>query len=306
MRFIDLFCGIGGFRVALTNKGHECVFSSDIDTKVQMAYEDNFGELPSGDITKISTNKIPQHDILCAGFPCQSFSISGKHDGIDDPRGQLFFEIARIAKKHKPKIMLLENVRNILTINEGRVIRTIYQELNKLGYDVYYDLINSSLNGIPQKRERVYFVCLRKSEGLKFVSNQDTYQQLFLKDILVDEDMCKDLVVKRDDMKLGEDSQKQELKPIRIGHVNKAHQGERIYSTNGHSVTIAATTGGAGANTGLYLVDDVVRRLHITECKKLMGFPVSHKVSSGREGYKQLGNAVIPPMVERVYENISL
>ncbi len=306
MRFIDLFCGIGGFRVALSNKGHECVFSSDIDTKVQAAYKDNFGEAPSGDITKISANKIPPHDILCAGFPCQSFSISGKHNGIEDPRGQLFFEVARIAKKHKPKIMLLENVKHILNINGGQVFKTIYEELDKLGYEVYYDLINASLNGIPQKRERVYFVCLKRGEGLKFTNNQNTYKRVFLKDILIDKDMCQDLIVRRNDMKLDEDSDTEELKPIRIGHVNKAHQGERIYSTNGHSVTLAATTGGAGANTGLYLVDDVVRRLHVTECKRTMGFPESHKVSPGREAYKQLGNAVIPPMVERVYDNISL
>ncbi len=306
MRFIDLFCGIGGFRVALENKGHECVFSSDIDAKAQIAYQENFGDTVFGDITKISANKIPSHDILCAGFPCQPFSISGKHDGINDPRGQLFFEIVRIANKHKPKIMLLENVKNILSINGGQVIRTIYEELDKLGYEVYYDLINSSLNGIPQKRERVYFVCLRKSEGLKFTNGQDTYKKVFLKDILIDKDMCKDLIVRREDMHLGEDSEIQKLKPIRIGHVNKAHQGERIYSTNGHSVTIAATTGGAGANTGLYLVDGDVRRLHIEECKKVMGFPTEHKVSRGREGYKQLGNAVIPPMIEKVYDNISL
>lgn len=309
LRFIDLFCGIGGFRVALEKSGHQCIFSCDIDRKVQLAYKDNFGETPAGDLTKIPNSQIPPHDILCAGFPCQSFSISGKHSGINDPRGQLFFEIVRIAAKHKPPIILMENVKNILTIDSSRVINTIKQELDDLGYEVFYDSINSSLNGIPQKRERVYFVCIRKGSGIEYDrdrATENTYKKIYLKSILMDKDACKDLIVRRKDMVLKQDASHEELKPIRIGHVNKASQGERIYSTNGHSVTISATTGGAGANTGLYLVDDEVRRLHIDECKKLMGFPLKHKVTPGRGGYKQMGNAVIPPMIEKVFSSISL
>ena len=304
MKFIDLFCGIGGFRTALQKKGHECVFSSDIDTKAQAAYKENFNELPSGDITQIPTNKIPAHDILCAGFPCQPFSISGKHKGIDDSRGKLFYEIVRIASKHKPKIMLLENVKNILTIDNRKVIKVIYKELGALGYDVFFDVINASMHGIPQKRERVYFVCLKKGEGMSYSLPEATNEKIYLKDIVMDNKHCQDLIVDRKDTFLKEDATTNELKPIRIGYVNKAHQGERIYSIKGHSVTIAATTGGAGANTGLYLVDGKIRRLHIEECKEIMGFDASHKLSSGREGYKQLGNAVMPPIIEKVFNGI--
>jgi len=306
MRFIDLFCGVGGFRVALESQGLECAWSCDIDVKAQKAYKANFGDTPVGDITKIATNQVPPHDVLCAGFPCQSFSISGKHKGIADPRGQLFYDIIRIAKKHKPDIMLLENVKNILTMNKSKVIKTIKSEIKKAGYEIHYHVSNASFHGMPQKRERVYFVCLRKGSGLRYNQPKETYQKLYLEDVLMSSDRCKELIIhERYKITLDTTEKENELKPIRIGHVNKAHQGERIYSIKGHSVTLAATTGGAGANTGLYWIDQQVRRLHINECKTIMGFPESHKVSDGREGYKQLGNAVMPPMIAKVYSGIT-
>lgn len=306
MYFIDLFCGVGGFRVALQKQGHECVFACDIDGKVQEAYRANFGDIPAGDITEIPEKSIPPHDILCAGFPCQSFSISGKHKGVNDPRGRLFYDIVRIAKYHKPYIMLLENVKNILTIDNKRVIETIKKEINEAGYNIHYDIHNASLYGIPQKRERVYFVCILKGEGIKYHKPKETYKEIYLENIVIDNRKCDGLFVDRKDMEYSTKPQEPQLKPIRIGYVNKAHQGERIYSVKGHAVTLAATTGGAGANTGLYLVDGQVRRLHIDECKKIMGFPIRHKVSNGREGYKQLGNAIMPPMVERVFGAIKV
>ena len=304
MKFIDLFCGIGGFRVALQKKGHECVFSSDIDTKAQAAYKENFNELPSGDITQIPPNKIPAHDILCAGFPCQPFSISGKHKGIDDLRGKLFYEIVKIAEKHKPKIMLLENVKNILTIDNKKVIKIIEKEITSLGYQIFYNVINASMHGIPQKRERVYFVCLKKGEGMNYSLPEASNKKIYLQDIIMDNKHCQDLIVNRKVTFQNKDVTTNELKPIRVGYVNKARQGERVYSIMGHSVTIAATTGGVGSNTGLYLVDGKIRRLHIEECKKIMGFNKNHKLSDGREGYKQLGNAVMPPIIEKVFNGI--
>lgn len=129
-KFIDLFCGIGGFRIALEEKGMECVFSSDIDKDVQETYKRNFGEKPMGDISEISERKIPKHDILCAGFPCQPFSISGKQNGLHDINGKLFYEIIRIAQYHKPLILLLENVKNIMNNKNayiGKNIETIFK-----------------------------------------------------------------------------------------------------------------------------------------------------------------------------------
>jgi len=151
--FIDLFAGIGGFRTALEQRGMKCVFSSEIDEKAKEAYFNNFGETPHGDITEIPEKKIPPHDILCAGFPCQSFSISGSSKGFDDDRGRLFYEIVRIAQYHQPHVLLLENVKNILTIDNGNVIKTIENKLDEIGYTINKHVLNASYFGIPQSRE---------------------------------------------------------------------------------------------------------------------------------------------------------
>ena len=253
-KFIDLFCGIGGFRKALEEKGLECVFSSDIDKDVQEAYSRNFGDKPYGDITEIPENKIPKHDILCASFPCQPFSISGKRLGIDDNNGRLFYEIIRIVQYHQPCIVLLENVKNILNVNNGKVIKAIDQKLDKIGYKVHRHILNASLFGVPQARERVYFVCLRKDFGseytLKYTKPKETYKKVFLDDIL-EKEVEENLYIKRDDIVLDTSPVGRDLKPIRIGQVNKGGQGERIYSPFGHSITLSAFGGGVGARTGL-------------------------------------------------------
>ena len=307
-KFIDLFCGIGGFRLALEKRGLECVFSSEIDAHAKNMYEANFGELPEGDITEIPSEKIPEHDILCAGFPCQSCSISGRHGGISDKRGQLFYEIVRIADFCKPGLLLLENVKNILSIDGGKVMELILKELDGIGYDVRVFVLNSSNFGIPQSRERVYFAALRKdivcSDKLGFLPPQETNKKIYLEDML-DVDIDESLIIKREFfVTINECDVEHKLKPIRVGYVNKGGQGERIYSPKGHAVTQSAYGGGVGARTGLYATKQGIRRLSINECKKVMGFPEGHKVSGGTQGYKQLGNAVIPDMVGHVYEGI--
>lgn len=305
--FIDLFAGIGGFRTALEKKGMKCVFSSEIDVKAQEAYFKNFGEVPSGDITEISEKKIPPHDILCAGFPCQSFSISGQSKGFDDDRGRLFYEIVRIAQYHQPHVLLLENVKNILTIDNGNVIKTIETKLDEIGYTLNKHILNASYFGIPQSRERVYFVALRKHNKTKnkliYSPPKESFKKIYLEDIL-EKEVNEALFIDRNDMVIDFEDRKHKLEPIRIGHVNKGGQGERIYSEKGHAITLSAFGGGVGARTGLYLIDDKVRRLSINECKKLMGFPKNHYVSEGMQGYQQLGNAVIPPMISHVYDSI--
>lgn len=134
VKYIDLFCGIGGFHLALSSFGAKCVFASDIDGKARAVYQKNFGIEPAGDITKIKNKKIPPHDILCAGFPCQPFSISGNQEGFNDPHGKLFFQIIRIARFHKPKILLLENVKNLKTHDNCKTIIEIKKQLNDIGY----------------------------------------------------------------------------------------------------------------------------------------------------------------------------
>jgi DNA (cytosine-5)-methyltransferase 1 len=133
-KYIDLFAGIGGFHYALKSLGAECVFASEWDKNAAETYKNNFGLEPNGDITLIDANEIPKHDILCGGFPCQAFSISGKRKGFEDTRGTLFFEIARIVNHHLPKVLFLENVKNLVKHDNGKTLKVIINTLEDLGY----------------------------------------------------------------------------------------------------------------------------------------------------------------------------
>ncbi len=167
MKFIDLFCGIGGFHQALSNFGGQCVFACDIDADCRNAYEENYHIAPASDITKIDVNDIPSFDVLCVGFPCQPFSKAGLQQGFDDERGNLFFNICAIVKRHQPKYLILENVRNLSTHDGGNTWTTIYQHIDRLGYNTYETpLILNALNfNVPQNRERVVILCKRKDLG---------------------------------------------------------------------------------------------------------------------------------------------
>ena len=310
--FIDLFCGIGGFRLSLEKKRLKCVYSCELDKHAAWAYEQNFKENPLGDIRLIDEADIPPHDVLCAGFPCQSFSLAGKRKGLEDSRGNLFYEIVRIAKHRKPSVILLENVKNILTINESSVFNQLKKSLENIGYDFYHSVLNCSHFGIPQNRCRVYIVCLRRGSHLRYKAPEPTYKRKYLKEILLPNEKCKDLILlKRKYVLYSYPDTNPVLAPIRIGHYlipnsksKKAFHGMRIYSANGHAITLCANSGGLGGKTGYYLVNDVVRKLHIEECKRLMGFPAKHIVSQGQQGYRQFGNAVCAPMIERIFEGI--
>jgi DNA (cytosine-5)-methyltransferase 1 len=165
--FIDLFCGVGGFHQALSQLGGECVFASDIDKECQKTYFENYGIMPVGDITTVDETTIPDFDVLCGGFPCQSFSKAGKRKGIEDARGTLFFDILRIAKHHKPKFMVLENVRNLAGHDNGQTWKIIHENLVQIGYSVSPSPIIFSPHfiGIPQHRERVFILCKRADIG---------------------------------------------------------------------------------------------------------------------------------------------
>lgn len=182
--FIDLFAGIGGFRMALERFGLECVFSSEIDDHAAKTYADNFGEYPAGDITKIAAEEIPEHDLLCGGFPCQPFSMCGDRDGVADPRGTLFWEILRIAKHRRPKAMLLENVTGL---TRGKMVETFGAMLDSLagiGYDPFWAVLDASRYGIPQKRVRLYITALRKDLGWSWVPPEPTDEPCKLADVL--------------------------------------------------------------------------------------------------------------------------
>jgi len=158
MKFIELFAGIGGFRLGMERGGHECVFSSEIDKYASLIYEKNFKDKPYGDITQIKSEDIPNHDILCGGFPCQSFSIAGKRGGFNDTRGTLFFQIARILKDKQPKYFILENVKGLLSHDGGQTFKIIISTLTDIGYDIQWQVLNSKNFGVPQNRERVFII----------------------------------------------------------------------------------------------------------------------------------------------------
>ena len=300
-RFVDLFSGIGGFHLAMSEFGANCVFASEWDIFAAKVYEQNFKIKPFGDITKISEKDIPEHDVLCAGFPCQAFSVSGKQKGFEDTRGTLFFDIVRIVKHHKPEILLLENVKNLESHDNGKTLKIILNALDELEYKVFYKILNASDFGLPQNRERIYFVCFRKDLNIKhFVFPAPLDLKTSLKSVLEVNSKIKPM--ERNDVTLKNDIQPcinlfGELdlpnKPIQIGIVNKGGQGERIYSTLGHACTLSAYGGGVGAKTGLYLVDEKIRKLSPRECARIQGFPDSFKLdSNSNQAYKQFGNSV--------------
>src|SRR5699024_6991392 len=166
-KFIDLFAGIGGIRIPFDEFGGKCVFSSEWDKHAKKMYEANFGEIPYGDICEIDKGEIPEHDILLAGFPCQSFSIMGKSLGFADTRGTMFFEIEKVLKEKKPQAILLENVKQLRTHDKGRTLKVILAKLENLGYEVSYTILNALDFGLPQKRERIIIVGFL-NHGLKF------------------------------------------------------------------------------------------------------------------------------------------
>ena len=308
--FIDLFAGLGGFHLALNSLGAKCVYANEWDVPAQKVYEKNFGIIPEGDITKVNEKTIPDHDILCAGFPCQAFSISGKQRGFEDSRGTLFFDVARIVKEKHPKVVFLENVKNFASHDGGKTISVIKATMEELGYSFNYKVLNAVDYNIPQKRERVYMVCFRNVLGISdFEYPEPMKLTKHVEDFLLDKcDETERLYVDRPDIYYNdiEDNQYSN-KTIRLGIVNKGGQGERIYSTKGIAITLSAYGGGVFAKTGGYLIDKKPRKLHPRECARLMGFPDSYKISdSTHQAYKQFGNSVIINVLQYVAQEIGL
>ena len=302
--FIDLFAGLGGFRLALESLGAKCVYSSEWDKFAQEVYCENFGEIPDGDITKVDENQIPEHDILCAGFPCQAFSISGKQRGFEDSRGTLFFDVARIVKAKKPKVVFMENVKNFATHDKGKTLSVVKSTMTELGYTFNYKVLNATDYGIPQKRERIYMVCFRNDLNInEFFFPKTLSLQKHVEDFLLnDEKLISSLYVYRPDIYYNNKiDNKKSNRPIRLGIVNKGGQGERIYSTKGIAVTLSANGGGIFAKTGGYLVNGIPRKLHPRECARLMGFPDSYKMSKNKnQAYKQFGNSVVVDVLQYI------
>lgn len=308
MDFIDLFAGIGGFRLGLQSQGDTCVFSSEWDTDSQFTYEINFGVTPHGDITKIDETDIPDHDVLCGGFPCQAFSVSGKQLGFEDSRGTLFYDILRIARLKKPKVIFLENVKNLLQHDSGRTISVIEQSLRDLGYSVFFKTLRSSDYGVPQARNRVYIVAFRSDLGVdNFNFPSPTGDLRVVRDIIEPLSDPGNFEIKRSDIQVYGDEMAviDPRKPLQIGKINKGGQGERVYSVHGAGITLSAYGGGAASKTGAFLVDGKVRKLTPRECARLQGFPESFTPHPKTHlAYKQFGDSVSVPVIALIYKEI--
>lgn len=293
LKFIDLFAGIGGIRIPFDEMGYKCVFSSEWDKKACRTYEANFGETPAGDITKIDAADIPPFDICLAGFPCQSFSIMGKMQGFNDIRGTMFFEIERILKHHRPKAILLENVKQLTTHDNKRTFATILQRLTALGYTPKYKVLNALDFGLPQKRERVIIVgFLDRNQADRF--NFDFKPLKYnLADILEDEGDI-DRSYYASDMIQRKRSEAAKGKTVfypSVWHENKSGNISILdYS--------CALRNGASYN---YLLVNGIRRFTSRELLRLQGFPDSYKiVVSNSDIRRQTGNSVAVPMIRAV------
>lgn len=318
-RAIDLFAGIGGIRLGFEQAFQdniETVFVSEWDEKATETYKANFGDEIeiNGDITKIKEEDIPEHDILLAGFPCQAFSMAGQRKGFNDTRGTLFFDVARIIKYHKPKVVFCENVKNLLNHDRGRTFKVIKNVLEELGYVVYYKVLNSKNFGVPQNRERIYIVAFRKDINHGFFNfPEETDSTKTIRDIMEDKEV----------------SPKYYLSTVYLESLRR-HKQRHESKGNGFgyeirdidSIAGAIVCGGMGRERNLIIDNrltdfvpvthikgdinkEFIRKMTPREWARLQGFPDDYKmVVADTHLYKQFGNSVTVPVIRAIAENI--
>jgi DNA (cytosine-5)-methyltransferase 1 len=312
IKFIDLFAGIGGFRIAGERLDGKCVFSCEIEKNAQKIYKENFGEEPYSDITKLNPKDLSDFDILFAGFPCQPFSIAGKRKGFkDEKNGNLFFYIYEIVKIKKPPVLVLENVRNFLTHDEGRTFATVQKLLEELDYNVYAEILNSKYFNLAQSRERVYIVAIHKDisynyDFKKIKSQAKKNNNIVVLEDILEENADKNLFYFGDYTTIKEDIPYKVQKPYQIAFTKKGRQGERIYSVKGTSVTISHSTGGVFPKTNAYKTNKGIRRLTVNEVKKIFGFPNFYRLDTVtyNKAISLLGNSVAINVVEAIIKPI--
>lgn len=291
---IDLFAGIGGIRLGFEECGCVNVFSSEWDKNAQKIYEANFGERPVGDINNVAMCDIPDHDILLAGFPCQPFSIAGKGLGFADTRGTLFFNIEAIIEAKQPKAFLLENVKRLQSHDSGRTLQIILSSLKRLGYTVYYKVLNTLDFGLPQRRERLYIVGFKEKINFKFPKEFGYYEPL--SNILECETDVPDSYYLSDT-----------LRDKRFAALKKEPPQPSIWHENiGGNISAlpysCALRAGGSYN---YLVVNGIRRLTSREMFRLQGFPDSYIINLPySQARKVAGNSVSIPVIKAIAENM--
>lgn len=308
-KFIDLFAGVGGFRLALQNIGGKCVYTSEWENAAKKTYKENFGEIPFGDITKKSTkNYIPnKFDILCAGFPCQAFSIAGKRKGFADTRGTLFFDVEKIIQKHRPKVVFLENVKNLVSHDNGNTFKTIIEILEeKLGYKTYSSVLNSMTHAnIPQNRERIFIVAFDPNQVKKYSDFKFPEKIELTKSI-------------HDILEKGKQEEKYyyskehkyypELEKTMTSK-DTVYQWRRVYVRENKSnvcPTLTANMGTGGHNVPLIKDNYGIRKLTPRECFSFQGYPENYILPNlaNSKLYMQAGNSVTTTLIERIANEI--
>ena len=308
---VDLFAGIGGIRLGFDKafeKDIETVFVSEWDKKAQETYRANFKDKfdIQGDITQIEEKKIPQHDILLAGFPCQAFSLAGLKKGFEDARGTLFFDVARIAEYHKPKVIFCENVKNLVNHDRGKTFKVIRRILENLGYKVYEKILNSKNFGVPQNRERIYIVAFREDiDSSDFSFPEETTDSKIIADIMEEKEV----------------SPKYYLSDVYLDSLIR-HKERHESKGNGFGYEIkkldeianTLVCGGMGRERNLIIdrrltnftpVTHIIRKMTPREWARLQGFPDDFKfVVADTHLYKQFGNSVTVSVIEAIAKKI--
>jgi len=308
-KFIDLFAGIGGLRLAYQKVGGKCVFSSEYNKFAKVTYEANFGEVPFGDITKIDEKSIPDHDVLLAGFPCQPFSIAGvskkkslgkQHGFLDETQGTLFFDIARILKEKKPKAFMLENVKNLVSHDKGRTFEVIYNALDELGYSIHFRVLDGQ-HFVPQHRERIIIIgfdrnIFKGQENFEFANLPKPKK--IIREILEDTPDTKYTL---------SDKLWNYLQGYAAKHKAKGNGfGFGLTNLDGISRTISARYYKDGSE--ILIPQDGInpRRLTPRECARLQGFPDNFIIPvSDNQAYRQFGNSVVMPLMHSVAKQIT-
>lgn len=312
IRFADFFSGIGGFHISLAAHGATCVFACEKNADAADVYERNHGIRPHGDITRIDAEDIPAHDILTAGFPCQPFALGGKRLGLDDPRGKLIWDLLRIIDHHKPSVLILENVPGLLSHAQGKTFATIRSAIEKLGYAVHTDIVNSADAWVPQYRERVFITCYRNDIAparlVKLPPSLFNYTVNEIVEDYLEHEISRVERPFNPSAPYSEDrvSDGNRRKRLRLGGYGNQGQGMRVYDANGCGVTLGSEGGGAGALTGLYkLHGGVIRKLTKLEAQRMAGFPDSFVAHENEiTAQRQFGNAVVPMAVDHVLATV--
>jgi len=307
LRYIELFAGIGGFRVGLEKAGgFSCVYSNEFDRYANSVYRKHFGECDIRDIKTVQTRELPQFDMLVGGFPCQSFSVAGKRKGFSDIRGTMFFEVIRIAQEKLPSLVLLENVKGLLNHDKGETFATMLFALDEIGYNAQWEVLNTQNFGIPQHRERIFIIATPRERDTPKIFPIGEIDSVF-KTEDGDQREGKERICSTIDSRYGA------LRGCGETYIQtkKNHQSYRVYGIDGNACTLQGLAGGIGAKTGLYNTEMGIRRLTPIETERLQGFEDDwtkyghdgQEISDTRR-YKMMGNAVSTNVIQVIGERI--